>query len=144
MSLKNYQKHKMIEINYLTKEDILTAHSIGFEQYGGNLHGYSEICIEKRVVEPQLFYFGVEQYPGIFKKASVYWHRLTTSHCFVDGNKRVGLLSTLMFLEMNGYEVIADDDSLYNYCLLIANHETRPSIEEVEDWLKQQTIKINN
>lgn len=132
----------MEHINYLTKTDILTAHSIGFNQYGGTLDGYDESCVERRVIDPLAEYFGVEMYPGVFMKAAVYWHRITTSHCFNDGNKRTGLISTLLFLEMNGYEVIVDDDSLYDYCLKIANHKTRPSIKEVENWIKEHAVKL--
>lgn len=132
----------MEHVNYLTKTDILTAHSVAYEQYGGNLQGYDENCVEKRVVEPSANYFGVELYQGLFLKGAVYWHRITTAHCFNDGNKRTGLISMLLFLEMNGYEVIADDDSLYHYCLKIANHETRPTIKEVAKWLEENSKKI--
>lgn len=35
------------------------------------------------------------------------------NHPFFDGNKRTALMSTIMFLEQNGYEVIADNDKLF-------------------------------
>lgn len=84
----------MNRIVYLNKKDILTAHKLGMTEFGGDFKGYSESCIEKRVVEPQTNYFGEEQYPGVFKKAALYWYKITISHCFADGNKRAGILST--------------------------------------------------
>jgi len=127
------------EIIYLTKEDILTANKIAVEEFGDGLQGFDDSCVEKRVVEPQTKYFGEEQYPGIFKKASLYWYKITISHCFLDGNKRTGLIATMLFLELNGYEIKADKKELYLYCLLIANHKTRPTLDEVEEWLKKNT-----
>ena len=35
------------------------------------------------------------------------------NHPFFDGNKRTALLSTIIFLENNGYEVIASNEKLY-------------------------------
>lgn len=85
------------------------------------------------MVEPQTAYFGEEQYPGLFRKAALYWHRITTAHCFSDGNKRAGMISTDLFLRYNGYKIKVDQETLYVYCLLIGNHKTRPSLDEVEE-----------
>lgn len=127
----------MSKIIYLDKDDILESHKLGMTEFGGNLEGLSIHCVEKRVVEPQTKYFGVEQHPGLFRKAALYWHRITTSHCFNDGNKRAGMISTDLFLKYNGYKFSVDQETLFVYCLLIANHKTRPSLYEVEAWLKK-------
>lgn len=134
----------MSKIVYLNKEDILLSHKLGMEEFGGNLEGLSQECVEKRVVEPQTNYFGEEQYPGLFRKAALYWLRLTTSHCFTDGNKRAGMISTDLFLRYNGYEINVDQETLFTYCLLIGNHKTRPSLDEIEDWLKSNTVLLDH
>lgn len=126
----------MENVIYLEKEDILDAHMSGFTEYGGTTYAVNESCIENRVVEPQTIYWGAEQYPGLFKKAAVYMHRITTSHCFADGNKRAAVIATDLFLKFNGYKISASQKDLYDYCLLIGNHETRPNLEEVEEWLQ--------
>lgn len=95
-------------------------------------------------MEPQTHYFGEEQYPGLFRKAALYWYRITTVHCFHDGNKRAGIISTNLFLLYNGYEIDVDDETLYVYCLLIANHQTRPVLDEVENWLKRNTVRLDH
>lgn len=134
----------MREIVYLNKDDILLAHEMGMREFGGEQVGFSQSCVEQRVVEPQTTYFGKEQYPGLFKKAALYWHRITSAHCFSDGNKRAGLISTDLFLRYNGYKFKVDQDTLYNYCLLIANHKTRPELDEVEVWLKRYTVPLDH
>lgn len=134
----------MEELIYLDEDDILLAHNHGMTAFGGELEGISYSCVKNRVVEPQTKYFGEEQYPGLYRKAALYWYRITTSHCFSDGNKRAGLISTDLFLRYNGYKFKVDQETLYVYCLLIGNHKTRPSLNEVEDWLKRNTVSLDH
>lgn len=134
----------MIEIVYLDTVDILTSHEMGMLEFSDELGSICKSCVDKIVVEPQTHYFGEEQYPALFRKAALYWYRITTAHCFYDGNKRAGIISTNLFLQYNGYEIDIDDEMLYVYCLLIANHETRPDLDEVEAWLKRNTIKLEH
>ncbi|WP_368654623.1 type II toxin-antitoxin system death-on-curing family toxin [Ornithinibacillus sp. 4-3] len=76
---------------------------------------------------------GEEQYPGLFRKAAVYWYRITISHCFSDGNKRVAIISTDLSLRYNGYKIKVDQETLYAYCLRIGDHNTRPTLDKIED-----------
>lgn len=131
------------EIIYLDKEDILAAHETGLLQSELAIGGYDESCVEKRVIEPQTAYYDIEQYPGLFKKAAVYMYRITISHCFSDGNKRTAFLSTELFLNYNGYTFSASVDELYDFCLSIANHVTRPHLDNVEKWIQSHTKPFN-
>src|SRR5215210_1838909 len=45
---------------------------------------------------------GHEAHPGLERKAAVLLERLARNHPLPDGNKRVGFLLTLIFLERNG------------------------------------------
>lgn len=125
------------DINYLSMEDILEAHEIGFSTFGERTEGIDHGCVEKRMVEPQTAYFGDEQYPGLFKKAAVYMYYIAISHCFAGGNKRASFLSTDLFLKYNGYSFVVNQRELYDFCCTIADHRTRPELEEVEEWIKQ-------
>ncbi|MDO8226110.1 type II toxin-antitoxin system death-on-curing family toxin [Bacillus subtilis] len=131
------------EIIYLCDEDIIEAHKEGYEQFGGTEYVVYEGCVEKRVVEPQTEYFGTEQYPGLFKKAAVYMYRITISHCFGDGNKRAALISTDLFLKYNGFKFSVSQKELYDFCYMIADNETRPTLEEVEEWIQNNTQPYN-
>ena len=37
------------------------------------------------------------------------------NHAFIDGNKRLALVAIDTFLQMNGWELIADERNLCNY-----------------------------
>jgi len=52
--------------------------------------------------------------------ASAYLYHLVMNHPFVDGNKRVGLESALIFLEVNAVSLIASDDQLVDLVLQTA------------------------
>lgn len=52
-------------------------------EFDGGLLSIDESCLEKRIVEPQTEYFGIEQYPRLFQKASVYLYKITIAHCLL-------------------------------------------------------------
>lgn len=130
----------MYDIEYLTKQDIIDAHKEGFEAFGGETYKVYDSCVEKRAIEPQTEYFGEEQYPGLFLKAGLYFHRLCSSHCFADGNKRAAVISTDLFLKFNGYKFKISQEKLYAYAKIVANHITRPTLEEVAHWIQLNTV----
>ena len=133
----------MDDIIYLEAQDILKAHRLGMEQFGGMLGHPDEACVEKRIVEPQQVVFGLETHPSFSQKAASYLYRLIISHCFTDGNKRVAVLSTELFLNLNGYEFLASEDQLYEMCLKIGNHKTRPSEIAVARWINSNITKLD-
>lgn len=131
------------DVIYLTLEDILEAHHIGTVKFNTFSKHVDENCVERRVVEPQTYYFGAEQYPRLFQKASIYFYKICTSHCFSDGNKRTAILSTDLFLRYNGYKLDVETEELFDFALSVADHETRPSLDYVEDWLYYNSIEYS-
>ena len=51
--------------------------------------------------------------PDHAELAAAYLYGITTRHPFADGNKRVGLLAAYAFLQINGYELVADNGEAY-------------------------------
>lgn len=45
---------------------------------------------------------GQELYPTVEEKGARLGHSLISNHAFLDGNKRIGMLVMLVFLEVNG------------------------------------------
>jgi death on curing protein len=52
--------------------------------------------------------------------AAAYLFHVTSNHPFVDGNKRVGLLSALVFLELNGVSLTQGSEELYALTMAVA------------------------
>lgn len=52
--------------------------------------------------------------------AAAYLVSLVNNHPFLDGNKRVGATAALIFLDLNGIEMTADEDDFSEMVFAIA------------------------
>jgi len=48
--------------------------------------------------------------PGIVELAAAYTFAILRNHPFIDGNKRTGFVVGALFLELNGYRLIASEE----------------------------------
>jgi death on curing protein len=92
--------------------------------------------VESAAVRPMAEYGGIEVYPTIHEKAAALTLSLVTNHPLIDGNKRLGFMGLAVFLRINGYRLIANDDSAYSFIVQIAAGELR-EIDEAANWIKQ-------
>jgi death-on-curing protein len=59
----------------------------------------------------------------IFRLAATYAHALTRNHPFQDGNKRVALTVTGVFLELNGFRLEAPEPDAVSAVLALSTRE---------------------
>jgi death-on-curing protein len=85
--------------------------------------------------------FGEPLYPTISDKAAIYCYNIICNHIFSDGNKRTGLASALLFLNLNGFDLSLNinDDTLTNYILKIASGES--NLEECRSWFAENVVE---
>jgi len=50
----------------------------------------------------------------VFEMAAAYLFHLVKNHPFVDGNKRVGLVAAIVFLDLNGVVFDPNDEECYD------------------------------
>lgn len=72
---------------------------------------------------PQAAFFGQEAYPGLAGKAAALMHSLACNYALVDGNKRLALLATVVFLRINGYILDLTDDEAFELTMSVAAGE---------------------
>ncbi len=84
--------------------------------------------------------FGEPMYPTVHDKAGVYFFSIICNHIFQDGNKRTGLEAALLFLQLNGYDLVVDDDLLTNFTLSAASGEL--SLAEVQAWFAGRVTQL--
>lgn len=77
--------------------------------------------LESATLQPQATFSGEELYPGIFMKAAVLAFGISQGQVFIDGNKRTGLISALVFLEVNGFTIKEEAVELYDAMLGMAD-----------------------
>ncbi len=61
--------------------------------------------------------------PSIHELAAAYIFGIARNHAFVDGNKRTAIVAAGAFLIINGYELTADDGTLYTFVMGVAAGE---------------------
>jgi len=69
---------------------------------------------------PQASLFGQEAYPTLAGKAAALMHSLGCNHALIDGNKRLALLATVVFLRINGYVLDLTDDETFDLAMSVA------------------------
>ena len=105
----------------LTKEQIISMHELLIERTGG-LNGVKDYgLLESAINNPFQTFMGKELYPTIQRKAANLCYSLINNHAFNDGNKRIGILAMLTFLELNGIVIDCSNDELVSLGLNIAS-----------------------
>ena len=91
--------------------------------------------LESALARPAASFGGQDLYPSLTAKAASLMHSLIGNHPFVDGNKRVAIAATELFLMVNGHRLAADDDTLEQFTLAAAASEI--GLEEIRIFLEQ-------
>jgi len=108
-------------------------HSELIAQSGG-LDGVRDANMLDGSINSPFHTFGGEYlYPTLQAMAAHLAFSLIKNHPFLDGNKRIGILSMLVFLDINGLPVTCTDDELITLGIGLADS----SIAEPEliDWI---------
>jgi death-on-curing protein len=85
---------------------------------------------------PQTTVFGEDAYPDIWTKAAALLQSVVKNHPLIDGNKRLGWLSTAVFLDLNGVPTHrASNDEVYEFVIGIAAGAR--TIEEIAEGLRR-------
>jgi death-on-curing protein len=76
--------------------------------------------LDSSAARPRSSAFGENAYPSIDLKAAALMHSVAANHCLVDGNKRLAFLATVVFLDLNGYDVDLTDDEAFALTMDVA------------------------
>lgn len=105
---------------FLTVDDVITIHARVIEEFGGDVGLRDRGLLESAVAMPQSMFSGDYLHGEISEMAAAYHYHLCSNHPFVDGNKRVALAASEVFLVANGFELNANDDELEDLTLGVA------------------------
>ena len=117
----------------LTKTQILKMHSLLIQETGGSDGIRDEGLLDSALNLPFQSFDGEDIYKTIQAKAARLGFSLINNHPFADGNKRIGILAMLVFLEMNGIEIICTDEELVELGLGIADSSV--SYKDLLNWI---------
>lgn len=108
----------MTEFEYLELEDVIMlirALGIGPVRDVG--------LLDSAVNRPRSSAFGQDAYATLGLKAAALLGSMVKNHALVDGNKRLGWLSTAVFLDLNGFAPRLTDDEAFQLVYDIASSQ---------------------
>ena len=122
----------------LTKQQVLLLHKEIIAESGGSPEIRDEGLLDSALNAPFQTFSGTELYPTILEKAARLGYSLIKNHAFVDGNKRIGAHTMLVFLALNNIEVEYEDNDFTQLILGIAAGEI--SAEQLLAWLQAHVV----
>lgn len=128
----------MTEPLWLPLELLVRLHDRQIELHGGLPGTRDAGLLESAVARPlNAWAYGETD---LFTLASLYAGGLIGNHPFLDGNKRIGFLAALLFLEANGWKMTAPMAERLAFTLHLAASEITEA--RYADWLRQSCEKL--
>jgi death on curing protein len=129
-------------VKYLSAAQVLFIHARLIAETGG-APGIRDLgLLVAAVARPQATFAGEDLYPDLFTKAAALMDSLTSNHPFVDGNKRVGITATGLFLVLNGRRLTASNATLEQFALLVA--QSQLTFSQVASWFQDYSKEFDS
>jgi len=110
---------------------VLAIHDEQLAEHGGQPGVRDPGLLESALGRPRnQFAYGE---PSITRLAASYAFGISRNHPFLDGNKRSSLVVAELFLELNGYELIASDVQCVTTFLQLAAGELTE--DQLAEWI---------
>ena len=130
----------MKDINFIPKDIILYFHNQLIQTYGGSFGIRDEDLLDSALKQAKATYEGKFLHNTIYKMAAAYGFHLCNNHPFVDGNKRIALVAMDIFLQRNGFEIIASEKETYTLIMALSTGELTK--KELSEWLEDNTLQV--
>lgn len=126
----------------LTVPEIVSINRRMIEQFGGVFFGDDNLLnpgsLDHALAEIQGSLFGQELYPDIIEKAAILGWRIIAGHIFRDGNKRTGMETCRLFLDLNDCNTRIDHENI-DMALAIASGNIQ--LADFVEWLRHRTTE---
>ena len=124
---------------FLELDEVLQLHRHQIRTYGGR-PGVRDVSLLQSALEmPRSTFGGQFLHDDLFSMAAAYQFHITQNHPFIDGNKRVGLAATLLFLSYNGLKLSANEDALTELVLGVAEGKVEKA--EIAEFLRTNSLE---
>jgi len=118
---------------------VATIHSDLLQRYGGRPGLRDSNLLDSALAQPKVTVGGTFVHKTLFDKAAAYGFHVCKNHPFVDGNKRVAFVLMDIFLQKNGWEIVAKEDEAYLMMMSLASGKL--SKTQLSRWLKEHSSK---
>jgi death on curing protein len=118
---------------WLTKDMVESFYRESLVRFGGR-EGLRDEGLMVSALARSANIFAHEPGADIFRLAAAYCAGIVKNHPFVDGNKRTGVLCAVVFLGINGVELVFDEVEIVAMIYGLAASEITEL--QLEDWLR--------
>jgi death on curing protein len=109
----------MKEPRWIPEAAIRLMHDALIREHGGSYGILDAGLLASTLAKPKnLFHYG--QNATLFDLVAAYGYGFAKNHSFIDGNKRVALVAVDVFLQMNGFELVASESEAAAFFLDLA------------------------
>jgi len=130
----------MKNLIFISKQIIILFHKQLIQTYGGS-HGIRDHkLLDSALEQPKATFDGKYLHDKLPKMAAAYGYHLCNNHAFIDGNKRIALVAMDIFLQRNGYEIIAAENETYIMMMNLSSGKLTK--EELALWLANNTSAL--
>ena len=123
---------------WISQELILAIHEEQLDEHGGLVGVRDPAGLEAALARP-VNKTAYDDAIEVYLLAAAYAFGLTKAHAFTDGNKRTAAVAMELFLELNGFELMATEAELVPIHLDLASGELTEA--ELAKWLKSKCTK---
>ncbi len=122
---------------WLDEAYVLQLHHAQIDEHGGSYGVLNSGALDSTLYRPirKLEY---EPESTLFELAASYGFGFARNHCFKDGNKRIALVVTDVFLILNGWELEADELETTDVMLRLAKGELDEA--EFAAWVEMKAV----
>ena len=106
---------------FIPNRIVPTIHSDLLQRYGGRPGLRDPGLLSSALAQPKMTIGGKFVHKTLFDKAAGYGYHVCKNHPFVDGNKRVAFVLMDIFLQKNGWEIVADEEKAYLMMMSLAS-----------------------
>lgn len=127
----------MDEPIWMDSTDALILHDAELVAHGGS-SGIRDLgLLESALARPRNLWAYLDPRPNLAPLAAAYAFGVSANHPFVDGNKRVALVVSFTFLDVNGLEMCASQEDAYFAIMSLATGEMTE--DELAGWFERNT-----
>lgn len=131
----------MKNITFIPKDILLYFYEQLIETYGGTFGIRDENLLDSALNQPKVTFENKYLNDSIMKMAATYGYHLCNDHPFIDGNKRIALVAMDVFLQYNGFEIIASEKEVYKMMMQLSSGNL--SKKELTSWLEKNTAPVD-
>jgi death-on-curing protein len=122
---------------WLNRTIVEALHADQVREHGGRLGMRDPGLLDSALARPHQVWT-YEANADLAKLAAEYGFGLAKNHAFLDGNKRVALAATNVFLILNGFEIEAPEPEVVNTMLRLA--DGRLSRSRFAEWIRRHMV----